>query len=142
VEDAHSGNTGQADDKPLDGLDLKTAARVLRVTTDTLRKRIERGKVDAYKDGGRWYVVLTEADIQTRQAPVYKKPQSSGDASVLYERIITLTAEAARYKAIAEVSESTRADLETDYQNQIAALKAENEQLKGRLEKRWWQRKG
>jgi len=54
-------------DTGLTVLELRTAARFLRTTPDALRKRIQRGKVDAYKEGGQWFVRVDTADRPDRK---------------------------------------------------------------------------
>jgi hypothetical protein len=49
------------------------------------------------------------------------------DVRELYERLVTVTEEAARYRAIAEVSESTKAEAERQYQGMIAELQQERD---------------
>jgi hypothetical protein len=45
----------------------------------------------------------------------------------LYERLLAATAEATRYKALAEYSESSKAEAERQYQAMIAALQHERD---------------
>jgi hypothetical protein len=129
-------------DKPPDDQDnapgvfeLRTAAKFLRVTPEALRKRIARGKVEGWKEGGRWLV-----RVDTSDRPTAQPPQPSGDVSAvseLYERLIASEKEATRYKLIAETSEST-------YHARIAELELEKAALEAKvrdLEQRsWWRR--
>ena len=142
MDDSIHYNLRQTADSHSTGLELPTAARVLRISPDALRKRIERGKVQAYKEDGRWLVVLDSADMKTRQSRTERTDKSSAE---LYERIITLTEESTRYKTLAELSDSSRRELEETYKAQIAELQHERtiiEQRLAELEKhprrRWW----
>ena len=149
MDDSIHDSLRQTADSHSTGLELPTAARVLRISPDALRKRIERGKVQAYKEDGRWLVVLDNSDIQTRQARTERTDKSSAE---LYERIITLTAESTRYKTLAEVSESTLRETEEHYKATIAELQHERTILEQRVaelqqvaepeqelpRRRWW----
>lgn len=58
--------------KGRDGTDIHTAARLLGVQVETLRKRLQRGGIEGYKAAdGTWRVVLDDADMQA--------PDSAGD---------------------------------------------------------------
>ena len=111
-------------------LELRTAARFLRTTPDALRKRIQRGKVDAYKEGGQWFVRVDTADRPDRKTSGQRTDSPPGD---LYERIVSLTEEATRFRTLCEVSESTRHESEEHYRAQIAELQQEKAALEARL---------
>jgi hypothetical protein len=54
---------GQVQDNEQDSVDLATAAARLGLTVETVRKRLQRGKIKGFKaDGGAWRVVLDRAD--------------------------------------------------------------------------------
>ena len=124
-------------------LELRTAARFLGISPEALRKRIQRGKVKAYKEDGRWLVVLDSPDKVSRgvrTVPVDRAGQTeAAHLSDLYERLITATEEATRYKALCEVSESTRRETEEHYRAQIAELQAHVNELEQRR-RPWWRR--
>ena len=135
MDDSTQDSPGKTADSGQTVLELRTAARFLRTTPEALRKRIQRGRVDAYKEGGRWFVRVDTSDRPTRKTSGQRTDSPPGD---LYERIVSLTAEATRYKVLAEVSESTRRGAEADYKAQIAELQARINELE--QPRRWWRR--
>ncbi|HEX9987069.1 MAG TPA: helix-turn-helix domain-containing protein [Chloroflexia bacterium] len=50
------------------GLVLNDAARVLRLSTKTVTRHVQAGKLRGEKREGRWYVYLPEAHIEQAQA--------------------------------------------------------------------------
>jgi len=54
---------GQQDNSP-DLVDIQEAAKVLDVSVEALRKRITRGKVEAEKRDGHWFIRLADS-VQT-----------------------------------------------------------------------------
>lgn len=55
-------------DNQLDGIELSEAAELLGVSSEALRKRIQRGTVQGYKVDGRWYAVLPHSDFERDNA--------------------------------------------------------------------------
>lgn len=47
-----------------DGIELSKAAEILGVSKESLRKRVQRGSIEAYKQDNRWYVVIDESMTQ------------------------------------------------------------------------------
>jgi len=45
-------------------VDLDTAAEYYGISTDALRKRIKRGKADAVRESGRWYVFIPDSKAE------------------------------------------------------------------------------
>jgi len=45
-------------------VDLDTAAEYFGISTDALRKRIKREKVDAVRESGRWYVFIPDSKTE------------------------------------------------------------------------------
>ncbi|OPZ62362.1 MAG: hypothetical protein BWY86_00426 [Candidatus Aminicenantes bacterium ADurb.Bin508] len=114
-------------------VELRTAARFLRTTPEAVRKRIQRGKLEAYKEDGRWLVLVDTADRPDGQSSpvqghVLDVSRSSSTVD-LYERLLQVTEEATRYRVLSEVTESSRQQAEEDYRRQIAELMAEKRQL-------------
>ena len=130
-------------------LPLHQAARVLKVQPDALRKRIQRGKLEAYKEDGQWRV-LVDTTGRTVPAPVSIGPGQS--RSDLIDRLQELSEQLGRQKAIAELSEGSRREAEEQYKALIAELQHERallEQDKAALEAQvnelqrrrpWWRR--
>lgn len=70
-----------ADDR--EGTDIHTAARLLGVQVETLRKRLQRGGIEGFKAAdGTWRVVLDEA---TLRAPPADADEAPGAARLLAE---------------------------------------------------------
>ena len=66
-----------------EGTDIHTAARLLGVQVETLRKRLQRGGIEGFKAAdGTWRVVLDEA---TLQAPEAGPDEPSGMSRMLAE---------------------------------------------------------
>lgn len=63
------GDTRTHVDTPPTGLTLADAARLLGITKQALRKRIERGNVTANLIEGRWYVYLDESPTKPPTLP-------------------------------------------------------------------------
>ncbi len=86
-----------------DGVPLADAADQLGVSIDLLRKRAQRGKVAAYKQDRKWFVVLPQPDSVSRNgASSYQdtsrtaQPDASylaGKLAVTEELVATLRAE-------------------------------------------------
>jgi hypothetical protein len=54
---------GQVQDNEQDSVDLATASALLGLTAETIRKRLQRGKIKGFKAaGGAWRVVLDKVD--------------------------------------------------------------------------------
>jgi hypothetical protein len=54
---------GQVQDNEQDSVDLATASTLLGLTAETIRKRLQRGKIKGFKAaGGAWRVVLDKVD--------------------------------------------------------------------------------
>ena len=61
-----------------DALDSTAAAQILGMTEDGVRKRIAKGKLEGYKDHGRWYVYLPD-NSQSRQSRVDTPQENQTD---------------------------------------------------------------
>lgn len=145
------------------GLRLTEAAALLELSPSTLRRYVKAGKLKASlysgKYGSEYRIrpsVLKTFTLQTLKRELRDEeleevevlshsratpPPLAGSAE-LYERLIELTAEATRYKALCEVSESTLRSAEEDYKKQIAELLLEKRQLEEKVQtlearKRW-----
>jgi predicted ArsR family transcriptional regulator len=129
---------------------VPAAAKILGVSQQAVRSHLRAGTLKATKRqakfGPTWCfrVAVLRAFAAERYGrevpdealavptPAQVSPQAAEGLTELYERIVALTAEATRYRTIAEVSESTLAAAEHDYQAQIAELTQELERLRGR----------
>lgn len=79
---------------------IEEAARILRVNTEALRKRIQRGRLGGYKADGRWYVILPEQRTNVR-TPADSRQDGDQTALVheLREQVAWLRAEIVRRDA-------------------------------------------
>jgi hypothetical protein len=58
------------------GLPLTEAAKRMGLSTIALRRRVQRGTIEAYKDGDRWYVIVPESEVPVSE-PVRPAPRPS-----------------------------------------------------------------
>jgi len=145
------------------GLRLSEAATLLELSPSTLRRYVKTGKLKASQAPGKYgseYRIrpavlqafaletlnlnLSLEDLEGVKALSHTQdtPPPLAGYTELYERLIELTAEATRYKALSEVSESTLRSAEESYKTQIAELLMEKKQLEERIQtleapKRW-----
>lgn len=126
-------------------LTLREAAKVLGLSMSTVRAYVKSGKLQAATVAGKWgpeyrlrpTVVAAygaehlglelDADALTRVAKGQAGEALAEDVRELYERLLTVTADATRYKALAEQTESTKAEAERQYQAMIAELQHERD---------------
>lgn len=126
-------------------LTLREAAKVLGLSMSTVRAYVKSGKLQAATVAGKWgpeyrlrpTVVAAyaaehlglelDADALTRAAKGQAGEALAEDVRELYERLLTVTADATRYKALAEQTESTKAEAERQYQAMIAELQHERD---------------
>jgi hypothetical protein len=126
-------------------LSLRDAAKALGLSAGTVRAYVKAGKLQAatvtgkfgpeYRlrpavvaDYGRRYLGLDlDADALARGTKGQAGAAVDEDVRQLYERLLTATAEATRYKALAELTESTKAEAERHYQAMIAELQHERD---------------
>jgi multidrug efflux pump subunit AcrA (membrane-fusion protein) len=126
-----------------EGLTLREAAAALGLSVGTVRAHIRAGRLGAGQEVGKYGpeyrirpAVLTAfaADrlgLTLDPAALRHSRQGasgvalSDDSRELYERLLTVTEEATRYKALVQVSESTREAAEREYQAQLAELQHE-----------------
>jgi hypothetical protein len=132
--DMDTDSSGPVPEGPRTVLTLLQAARVLKIQPDALRKRIQRGKVEAYKEDGQWRVVVDMAERSSAPALDTRPVLSRND---LLDRLQQTSEELGRYKAIAERSESTLRESEQHYKDMIAELQARVKELDRRP---WWRR--
>jgi len=133
-------------DTPTVTINLADAAKLLRVNRQTVRNLLHAGQIKGVKTDGKfgpqWMFDLNEIKRIARQrykrtitpeeiTAVLEPPEPEPTAEIpdsvrqLYERLLTLTEETTRYKALAEISESTRAEQEKHYQDELARLRYE-----------------
>ncbi len=96
-------------------VDLDTAADIFRISPDAVRKRLERGTLEGYKESGRWKVYVPDSEPdKTGHSP------DSTDAvvQVLKEHIETLKQENERQQRTIEALQKNQ-----DQVNYILALK-------------------
>ncbi len=66
---------------------IDDAARTLGISKEALRKRIKRGTVEAYKDGGRWVVELPDADQDADQDAGRDNGYDAGQDAAVIRRL-------------------------------------------------------
>ena len=126
-------------------LTLRDAAKVLGLSMGTVRAYVKSGRLQAATVAGKWgpeyrlrpTVVAAygaehlglelDADALARGAKGQAGEALAEDVRELYERLLTVTADATRYKALAEQTESTKAEAERQYQAMIAELQHERD---------------
>ena len=129
---------------------IRDAARLLGVSTDTIRRRIERGDLSAHKDArGRWVIEVEESMIAPPPAP-------ATEVAAEREEVIRLRAENQALQALLdEVRSSRDRTVEAEAElRRILALFAVRRRGIGRPEadqpeavmvprllRRWWQRR-
>ena len=86
-----NGHDTRPDSQP-DYLDSHQASQLLGISEDAIRHRIARGKLEGYKEGGRWYVLL-DHDSGTN-APDHDQTSGTStpesDRTDLYVRVARL----------------------------------------------------
>lgn len=98
------------------GTDIITAARLLGVQVETLRKRLQRGSIAGYKaEDGTWRVIL-DKDVQDKAKAAKDVEQAT--IEVLLAEVAALRQETG---ALAEETRATAALL-TETQDSLAAL--------------------
>jgi excisionase family DNA binding protein len=148
-----------------DTLRLAEAATLLDLSRSTLRHHVKAGTLKATRAPGKYgeeyrirpavlkVFALETFGISLEDSDFEALPMAEGVTTIskpsaivsplaesergLYERLIAATEEATRYKALCEVSESTRreaAEAEAQYKDQIAELLQEKVALQERLE--------
>ena len=132
---------------------VPAAAKVLGVSQQAVRSHLRAGTLKASKAQGKYgptwtfhpavlaafalehYGRVVAESALAPQTPAQVPPPPADalpeDVRDLYERIVALTAEATRFKAIAEVSESA----EADYKAQLAALTQERDAAQAELDR-------
>jgi len=126
-------------------LTLREAAKALGLSVATVRTYVKAGKLQASTFAGKYgpeyrlrpAVVAAyarehlglelDADTLAKAAKGQAGEPLSAEMRELYERLLAVTAEATRYKALAEYSESSKAEAERQYQAMIAALQHERD---------------
>jgi len=100
-------------DTMADALDSTTAAQILGLTEDGVRKRIQKGKLEGYKDHGRWYVYLPD-DSQTHQTRANRQQASQTDTRQTVDaKELALAAMEARIASLEDHLVSIREQLQT-----------------------------
>lgn len=128
-----------------DDLTLREAAAAVGLSVGTIRAHIRAGRLTPPQVTGKYgpeYRIPpamladfahTRLGLELEPATLRRARQGIGaqpmaaDARELYERLLTATEEATRYKALAEVSESAREAAERDYQAMLAELRYERD---------------
>jgi excisionase family DNA binding protein len=120
------------------------AAKVLRVTERTIRRRLERGELQGRRDptSGRWYVEarsVTEVLPDRPPKASERVPDASLEAADLRERVETLQRELGRLEGRLELTEQTESTLrETLERERERADRLEDELRDAR--RTWWDR--
>ena len=98
------------------GTDIITAANLLGVQVETLRKRLQRGSVKGYKAGdGTWRVILDQ-DVQDRA-----KAAKDGEQATIEVLLAEVAALRQQTTSLAEETRATAALL-SETQDSLAAL--------------------
>jgi hypothetical protein len=114
---------------PQRGLPLTEAAKRMGLSTIALRRRVQRGTVEAYKGGDRWYVIVPDNEVPVTE-PVRTAARASitpDDAAVaaLREELALLRG---KVEAIPTLERELEAraremtDMRTAYERQISEL--------------------
>lgn len=135
---------------------IDEAAERLNLSQKSLRRRIERGTLESVRRDGRRLIPLGEVERLAAEtnsvagqgvSPSAVLPRGFEDLSTYLARLEELAAENGRLRALAEVSESTRAAM-TDELLELRATKRTLELQLSAAEaaaaaspRRWWQRK-
>jgi hypothetical protein len=123
---------------------LRDAAKVLGLSIATVRAYVKAGKLQAATRVGKYgpeyrirpAVVAAygrehmglDLDADRIARPMGKAGEPvDADVRDLYERLLAATADATRYKALAEYTESTKAEAERHYQALLAEVQAERD---------------
>ena len=123
---------------------VQEAARILRITERTVRRRLERGELQGRRDptSGRWYVEarsVTEVLPDRPPKASERSPEASLEAADLRERVETLQRELGRLEGRLELTEQTESTLrETLERERERADRLEDELRHAR--RTWWQR--
>lgn len=133
-------------------LSLREAAKVLGLSMGTVRAYVKAGRLQAATVAGKYgpeyrlrpavvaayaaeHLGLSlDAATLTRGTKGPTGEALGEDVRELYERLLTATADATRYKALAEQTESTKAEAERHYQAMIAELQHERDSAAGQAE--------
>jgi len=126
-------------------LTLRDAAKALGLSMGTVRAYVKAGKLAATQAAGKWgpeyrlrpAVVAAyaaehlglelDAGALARGAKGQAGEALAEDVRELYERLLVASGEATRYKALAEQTESTKAEAERQYQDMLAELRHERD---------------
>lgn len=114
-------------------LDVADAAARLGITTEAVRKRIQRGILQAEKAGGRWYVLFPVPDNGTVKEDIHQEHRTAEQDKAFdpaTERLITqLEADKAWLQQRVESGEQERAVLERTIAGQAQELRELRQQL-------------
>ena len=150
-----------------DVVGVPAAGRALGITPQAVRNHLRSGKLKGKKVPGKfgpeWH--FRPAVLQAFAAEHYGRevdatpatpgkpspavtPENPGDMRELYERLLAVTADLSRYKALAEHNGSELGRAEEQYRGMIAELQHERdaeharaEELAARLAAPWWRRR-
>jgi len=135
-----------------EGLTLREAAAALGLSMGTVRGHIRAGRLAAVQSVGKygpeWRIrpaVLAAFAAErlglTLDAAALRRPQQGqggqplgADTRELYERLLAVTEEATRYRALAAASEEARTAAEREAQTRIAELRSERDAERAKAE--------
>ena len=135
-----------------EGLTLREAAAARGLSMGTVRGHIRAGRLAAVQSVGKfgpeWRIrpaVLAAFAADrlglTLDAAALRRPQQGqggqalgGDTRELYERLLTATEEATRYRALAAASEDARAAAEREHAATVAELRHERDAAREKAE--------
>lgn len=124
------------------------AARILRTTERTVRRRLERGDLEGSRDqiSGRWKVLATSVTEAMPDRPP-KEPESaleaSQEAAELFQVVQDLQRQLGRLEGQRELQEVAGASLESTLREQLLRERGRADRLEDELRearRTWWQR--
>lgn len=127
---------------------LREAAAAVSLSVGTLRAHIRAGRLAAPQVVGKWGpeyrippavlvdfarerlgMTLEPATLRRARQGIVGEPMAA-DVRELYERLLSVSEEATRYRALAEVSESTRAADAEHFAAEVARLQHERDEAR------------
>jgi excisionase family DNA binding protein len=123
---------------------VQEAARILRTTERTVRRRLERGDLEGTRDPmtGRWRVAahsVTAAMPQRPPKPSQEPPEASQEAAELQTRVESLQRELGRLEGRLELTEVTESTLREQLQRERERADRLEEELRDARQP-WWRK--
>ena len=123
---------------------VQEAARILRTTERTVRRRLERGDLDGKRDpiSGRWRVEarsVTAALPDRPPKPSQETPEASEDVRDYQERVEALQRELGRLEGRLELTEVAESTLREQLERERERADRLEEELRD-ARRPWWRR--